>query len=110
MRPGRLDTILYVGPPDLDARRQILRIKTGKMSVSDEVDMDELASRTDGFSGAEIVNLCDEAIHYAMRESFDIEAVGKRHFEMALRKAVPQITVEMRRAYEAWSVGGVKKI
>ncbi|KAF8250853.1 AAA-domain-containing protein [Wilcoxina mikolae CBS 423.85] len=110
MRPGRLDTILYVGPPDLEARREILKIKTRKMAISPEVDIEELADRLDGFSGAEIVNICDEAIHYAMRESFDVEAVGKRHFEVAVEKAVPQITLSMRRKYEEWSVGGVKKI
>ncbi|KAL7272358.1 AAA+-type ATPase [Rhizina undulata] len=110
MRPGRLDTILYVGPPDFEARREILKIKMKNMSVSEDVDIEDLATRTDGYSGAEIVNICDEAIHFAMRESFEIDAVGKRHFEAALEKAVPQITQEMRESYEQWSVGGVKKI
>ncbi|KAH8155321.1 uncharacterized protein LAJ45_00331 [Morchella importuna] len=110
LRPGRLDTILYVGPPDLDARKQILQIKTKKMSISPDVDLDILAKKMDGYSGAEIVNICDEAIHYAMRESFDIDAVGKTHFDQAMEKAVPQITRDMRMRYERWSVGGVKKI
>jgi AAA family ATPase len=110
MRPGRLDTILYVGPPDSAARSQILNIKTSKMAVAEDVDLDEVGERLDGFSGAEIVNICDEAIHYAMRESFDVEAVGKRHFDLALKNAVPQITPSIRRKYEKWSVGGVKKI
>ncbi|KAG0638431.1 P-loop containing nucleoside triphosphate hydrolase protein [Tuber brumale] len=110
LRPGRLDTILYVGPPDLPAREQILQIKTDKMSLSTDVDLDHLAQATEGFSGAEVVNMCDEAIHYAMRESFLIEAVCARHFEAALERAVPQITTEMCAAYESWSVGGVKKI
>jgi len=110
MRPGRLDTILYVGPPDSAARSQILNIKTSKMAVAEDVDLDEVGERLDGFSGAEIVNICDEAIHYAMRESFDVEAVGKRHFDLALKNAVPQITPSIRRKYEEWSVGGVKKI
>ena len=110
MRPGRLDTILYVGPPDLAARREILKIKTGKMAVAGDVDIDVLAAHLDGYSGAEIVNICDEAIHYAMRESFDIAAVARKHFELAVLKAVPQITKKMREKYEKWSVGGVKKI
>lgn len=110
MRPGRLDTILYVGPPDLEARKQILGIKMRKMAVGEDVDVEELAEGLKGFSGAEIVNVCDEAIHYAMRESFEVECVGRRHFDMALEKAIPQITEEMCRKYEEWSVGGVKKI
>jgi AAA family ATPase len=80
------------------------------MSISPDVDLDILAEKTDGYSGAEIVNICDEAIHYAMRESFDIDAVGKTHFDQAMEKAVPQITRDMRMRYERWSVGGVKKI
>ncbi|KAA8913289.1 P-loop containing nucleoside triphosphate hydrolase protein [Sphaerosporella brunnea] len=110
MRPGRLDTILYVGPPDFAARKEILRIKTSKMSITEDVDIEEIAQHLDGYSGAEIVNICDEAIHYAMRESFDIQAVKRKHFAAAVLKSVPQITMEMRRKYEQWSVGGVKKI
>jgi len=80
------------------------------MSISTDVDLGHLAEATEGFSGAEVVNICDEAIHYAMRESFLIEAVYTRHFKAALEKAVPQITSGMCEAYESWSVGGVKKI
>lgn len=80
------------------------------MSISPEVDLNELAQKMNGYSGAEIVNICDEAIHYAMRESFDIGAVEKRHFDQAMENAVPQITKAMRERYEGWSVGGVKKI
>lgn len=43
MRPGRLDRILYVGPPDLATRRDIFRIRLSKMSVG-SVDLDKLAS------------------------------------------------------------------
>lgn len=43
MRPGRLDRILYVGPPDLDARKEILQIKLSTMAVDPALDLDELA-------------------------------------------------------------------
>jgi AAA family ATPase len=43
MRPGRLDRLLYIGPPDLSARIEILRIQTQKMSVEPGLDVDELA-------------------------------------------------------------------
>ena len=45
-----------------------------------------------------------------MREDFNIAAVAERHFDLALEKAVRQITTEMKEFYESWSVGGVKKI
>lgn len=43
MRPGRLDRIVYVGPPDLEGRKEILRIKTANMSVEPGLDIEELA-------------------------------------------------------------------
>ncbi len=43
MRPGRLDRILYVGPPDLEGRIEILRIRTQKMSVEAGLDLEHIA-------------------------------------------------------------------
>lgn len=43
LRPGRIDRILYVGPPDLVTRKEIFRIEFGKMSVATDIDVDELA-------------------------------------------------------------------
>ena len=43
MRPGRLDRILYVSPPDFEARKQIFSINFSKMAVNSDVDVDELA-------------------------------------------------------------------
>ena len=43
MRPGRLDRILYVGPPDLEGRIEILRIRTQKMSVEAGLDLEQIA-------------------------------------------------------------------
>ncbi len=43
MRPGRLDRILYVGPPDHDGRKEILNIRMSAMKVEDTVDVDQIA-------------------------------------------------------------------
>lgn len=43
MRPGRLDRILYVGPPDLEGREEILRIRTSKMAVEPGLDIKHIA-------------------------------------------------------------------
>jgi AAA family ATPase len=43
MRPGRLDRILYVGPPDQEAREEILKIRTRTMSVEPDLDVQEIA-------------------------------------------------------------------
>lgn len=43
MRPGRLDRILYVAPPDLASRREIFRVNFGKMAINSDVEIEELA-------------------------------------------------------------------
>jgi len=43
MRPGRLDRILYIGPPDFEARRDILHIQFRRMSVDPKIDLEKLA-------------------------------------------------------------------
>ncbi|CAM9759204.1 unnamed protein product, partial [Discosporangium mesarthrocarpum] len=54
LRPGRLDRLVYVPPPDLESRKEILRISLGAIPVRNDVDAGVLASRTEGFSGAEV--------------------------------------------------------
>lgn len=111
MRPGRLDTILYVGPPDRPARRDILRIRTAKMDVAGDVDLDELADATDGYSGAEIVGVCDEAGYRAFADSESHgteERISHEHFRWAMSKVTRQITPAIRQRYEQWTVGGIR--
>ncbi|EWC44705.1 hypothetical protein DRE_06483 [Drechslerella stenobrocha 248] len=110
LRPGRLDYILYVGPPDFDSRVEILDIKFRKMALGEDVDIDVLASSTEGYSGADLVKICDEAVLAAMREDLQIESVQWRHFEMALEGVKSVITEDMVRRYRQWSVGGVKRV
>lgn len=54
LRPGRLDRLVYVPPPDMPSRREILRLSLAKVPCSGDVDREELARRTEGFSGAEV--------------------------------------------------------
>ncbi|KAK9473895.1 P-loop containing nucleoside triphosphate hydrolase protein [Dipodascopsis tothii] len=109
MRPGRLDRLLYVGPPDLAARRQIFKIRFSKMAVADEVDIEDLAKRTDGCSGAEIVSVCQEAGIYAMNEDIDSPCIALRHFEQALAALTRTITPEMLKFYEEYRAAGVRR-
>ncbi|GAA5879001.1 hypothetical protein JCM1840_007411 [Sporobolomyces johnsonii] len=102
MRPGRLDRILYVSPPDLEARKQIFRLSFAKMAVHDEVDVDELAAMTDGCSGAEIASICQDAALSAMNEDMNTPSVGRKHFVEAARTVRRRITPEVIREYEEW--------
>lgn len=110
LRPGRLDYILYVGPPDHSSRVEILNIKFRKMKLDEDVDIENLARRTDGYSGADLVKICDEAVLAAMRENLGIRSVGWRHFEQALQGVKSVITFDMIQRYTNWCVGGVKKV
>ncbi|KAJ2395385.1 AAA+-type ATPase, partial [Coemansia sp. RSA 2603] len=99
LRPDRIDRLVYVGPPDLETRGEILRIQLRKTACADDVDIDILAERTDGFSGAEVVAICQDAAIEAISEDPDAECVYMRHFEMCLRGFKKRITPEMIEFY-----------
>jgi AAA family ATPase len=98
LRPGRIDSILYVAPPDISSREAIFKIKFKKMPVEDIVDSLELAKLTKGFSGAETVAVCQQAALLAMEES-DVGFVKRNHFIEAIKKTTKRITKEMLEFY-----------
>ena len=102
LRPGRFDRLVYVPPPDQRGRLEILKIHTKNMPLADDVDLEEIAKITEGFSGADLEVLCREAGLYALREDINAKYVAKRHFEKALKKIRPSITQEMIRYYTSW--------
>ncbi|GAB7349883.1 hypothetical protein MBLNU459_g0576t2 [Dothideomycetes sp. NU459] len=67
LRPGRFDSLFYISPPNESARKEILRIRTRSVPLDSDVDLDRLAQRTVGYSGAEIVEICLEAARSTMR-------------------------------------------
>ena len=103
LRPGRFDRIIYVPPPDRKARLEILKIHTRKMPLADDVNLEELADMTEGYSGADLEVLVREAGLAALRENINIDKVYRRHFEIALKKVKPSITLDMIKYYESWA-------
>jgi ATP-dependent 26S proteasome regulatory subunit len=67
-RPGRFDRVLFVPPPDQPARREILQIHL-KGKPIDNIDFDQLAAKTDSFSGADLKAVVDQAIESKLREA-----------------------------------------
>ncbi|KAL2866804.1 putative AAA family ATPase [Aspergillus lucknowensis] len=105
MRPGRLDNILYIGPPDLESRMEILSIWFSKSVVDPEVELGELALKTEGYTGAEIVSICQTAGDAALDEEDDTgqdQNVCWRHFEYALKQVRRQVTKDIIQEYERW--------
>jgi len=71
LRPGRFDRLLYVPPPDKDARIQILKIHTSKKPLAEDVKIDTLANQTEGYTGADIAALASAAVMLALREHIE---------------------------------------
>eukprot|EP00792_Barthelona_sp_PAP020_P004430 TRINITY_DN2122_c0_g1_i1.p1 TRINITY_DN2122_c0_g1~~TRINITY_DN2122_c0_g1_i1.p1 ORF type:complete len:580 (-),score=142.18 TRINITY_DN2122_c0_g1_i1:10-1749(-) len=104
-RPGRLDRLVYVSLPDKPARKAIFSIKTRKMPLDKNVFIDELSDLTDGYTGAEIQAICQEAALIAMRQSLDIETITLQHFQEALDVVKPAITKKTCEFYEDFRLG-----
>lgn len=104
LRPGRLDRHVYVGPPDYEARYEILYKNTAKFGISDDVRetlLLDLVEKTSGCSGSECVLLCQEAGLVAV--SAGRESVGREDFARALEGLVKNIDKEMLAYYEAFA-------
>ncbi len=67
LRPGRFDKSIFVGPPDKESRRSIFGIHTRGKPLDADVDLDALADRTEGCTGADISAICNEAVMTAVR-------------------------------------------
>jgi transitional endoplasmic reticulum ATPase len=68
MRPGRLDQLIYIPLPDKLSRLDIFKACLRKSPVSPDVDLDFLATHTEGFSGADLTEICQRACKLAIRE------------------------------------------
>jgi SpoVK/Ycf46/Vps4 family AAA+-type ATPase len=67
LRPGRLDQLIYIPLPDEGSRRQIFSAVLRKSPIAPDVDTDLLVKYTNGFSGADITEICQRACKYAIR-------------------------------------------
>ena len=95
MRPGRLDQLVYIPLPDFKSRHSILKAKLAKAPVSKDVDLDLLAKKTEGFSGADLTEVCQRAAKFAIRESIRAEiSKGKKEEEIDEEDPVPELTMK----------------
>ena len=123
VRPGRLDKLLYVDLPSPAERAEVLKALAKKTPLADDVDLDKIAfdQRCDGLSGADLSALVREAAVAALREMFtsiDLDGpplaapvsvedggpglakVEMRHFETAVSRANPSVSMQQRRRFE----------
>lgn len=86
LRPGRFDRIVRVDLPDKEARLQILKLHVRNKPLAADVCLDKLASDTQGFSGAHLESLANEAAILAMREQ--ATEITNRHFQESIEKVI----------------------
>jgi len=115
MRPGRLDQLIYIPLPDQPSRLGVLKANLRKTPISKDIDMDFVAKLTEGFSGADLTELCQRACKSAIRDAIEADArrkaaealnpgqeikmaadpvpeLTRRHFEEALKCARISVT------------------
>ncbi|GAB6946639.1 CDC48 family AAA ATPase [Vulcanisaeta sp. JCM 16161] len=103
LRPGRFDRIVYVPPPDENARFEILKVHIRGLKLADDVKdgnykyLRDLARRTEGYTGADLAALVREAAMLALRETIrsntnQVKPVGIEHFEDALKVVPPSLS------------------
>ena len=92
---------IYVPPPDDKSRDSILRLELQKMPLESDLNYDILVAKTKGFSGAEVVAVCNDAALLAIDE--DKLIVTHEHVIRAIDKIKPQITLEMFQFYETFA-------
>uniref|UniRef100_A0A8V0Y903 Transitional endoplasmic reticulum ATPase n=1 Tax=Gallus gallus TaxID=9031 RepID=A0A8V0Y903_CHICK len=126
LRPGRLDQLIYIPLPDEKSRVAILKANLRKSPVAKDVDLDFLAKMTNGFSGADLTEICQRACKLAIRESIESEIRRERerqtnpsameveeddpvpeirrdHFEEAMRFARRSVSDNDIRKYEMFA-------
>ncbi len=113
MRPGRLDRQFYVPLPDKSTREKILCVHTRKRPLEPQVDLTDLAARTEGYSGAELAAVCNEAAYKTLEKAMDGDngddeiteslKITKEDFDEALTIVRPRLNAASLQAYEQFS-------
>jgi transitional endoplasmic reticulum ATPase len=108
LRPGRFDRLVHISMPDLEGRKKILEIHMKKKPLAEDVDIADIAKRTEGYSGADLSALANEAVMLAIRgivakggdlsqESLQREKVSMKNFLDAMEKVRPTSRTDLTR-------------
>ena len=100
-RPGRFDRVMFVPPPDREARVEILKIHTRERNVDSGIRWEKLASKTEFFSGADLLQLVEQATERAVADALrsgNLRPVNLKDFQAALRDRKPSTKEWLRRS------------
>jgi SpoVK/Ycf46/Vps4 family AAA+-type ATPase len=113
MRPGRLDKIIYVPPPDYNERMEIVHVHLVGRPVTNDVDLAEIAKKTERFSGADLANIVREAATIAVRREMMTGVrtpIGMDDFRQVLPRIKPSISLRMISDYEVMKLDYERKM
>jgi len=123
LRPGRLDQLIYIPLPDEASRLSILKSALRKSPVAKDVQLEYLAKHTEGFSGADLTEICQRTVKLAIRESIEadmdrvregnededdeeiedaVPELTRQHFEEAMKFARRSVSDEVMRSYDIY--------
>jgi len=125
MRPGRLDQLIYIPLPDRESRISIFKANLRKSPIAADISFEQLADATDGFSGADITEICQRAAKNAIRDAITTEkeresriengkltredanalpdaipCITRLHFEASMSKARKSVTPDIVKQYD----------
>ena len=103
IRPGRFDRLIYIPPPDFEARKEIFNINIKKMNVEGEIDINKLSENSEKFSGAEINLICREAGMNAITRDLFNPVIEQEDFFYGIKLIKPIITKEMIQYFKGFS-------
>ena len=92
LRPGRFDRHIYVGNPNVKAREKILQVHTTNKPLDKSLDIQEIAKKTTGLSGAQLANIANEAAIIAVRKNKTI--ISKMEFDAAIERVLAGLEVK----------------
>ena len=102
LRPGRFDRLIYVPEPDDKSRLQILKLYTTNMPLNKDVDLNQVATATRYYSGADLENICREAAMHALRRDIAAGEVTMKDFQDALKEVGPSVSPDMEKWYKSF--------
>jgi len=103
LRPGRFDRLIYIPLPEFEARKQITIKMIDNIPIEDDLDLDMIASITEGFSGADLKGLVESTKTYAIERTLDtgdVSVISNEDFLTAMEGRTPSTTRKLMKEYE----------
>ncbi|XP_001988516.2 cell division control protein 48 homolog B [Drosophila grimshawi] len=99
LRPGRFDKLIHVPAPDLESRLALLQLHARRMPFHANIQLEEIAARTERYSGADLCNLCNEAAIEAFQRNFNASHIELQDFNIVLARQKSSLSQQQIDSY-----------